>query len=182
MNARQDPIENLLRQHLQPVDLPPASFIWSAVRPRLGSTKRGAPITQVALGLALLIALSASLALASPDVRTWLGNVGVSMSGSGGRVDSLYPAPPFAVLQPTAVPQGWTLLANGYYPGPTPNGTPSWSTSGGAVARRSGGQELTRQLSEQAQARAQDLLAGGEAPVGLASAAPDGRPPQIRDR
>src|SRR5258708_167503 len=116
MSARQDPIESWLRQHMQPVEVPPASVIWVAVRPRLSSAKRSALVLRIGFAPAMLLALSASLAAASPEVRAWLGQVAVSMGGAGGRIDSLYPEPPFTVLQPTALPPGWTLVANGYNP------------------------------------------------------------------
>jgi hypothetical protein len=188
MTTRQDPVENLLRQYMQPVEVPPSSLIWGKVRPRLSSTRRSAPILQVAFAVLLLVVLSASLAAASPDVRAWLGHVAVSMGDSGGRVDSLYPAPPFGVLQPATVPRGWTRLANGYNPGPAANGSPAWSATGSVaapveVASRSNGQDLSRAVSEQAQARAQDLLASGsEATFVLVYADADGHQVEIRER
>jgi hypothetical protein len=187
MSARQDPIESLLRQHMQPVEVPPVSVIWVAVRPRLSSAKRSALVLRIGFALTLLVALSASLAAASPDVPAWLGHVAVSMGGAGGRIDSLYPEPPFTVLQPTALPPGWTLVANGYNPGPAASGSPSWSATGGgapvAVASRANGQDLSRSVSEQAQACAQDLLGGGtEATFALVYADADGRLVEIRER
>jgi hypothetical protein len=187
VSAREDLIESLLRQHMQAVDVPPASVIWVAVRPHLSSAKRSALVLRIALALTLLVALSASLAATSPGVRAWLGHVAVSMGGAGGRIDSLYPEPPFTVLQPRAIPPGWTLLANGYNPGPAPSGSPSLSATGGAapvaVARRANGQDLPWSVSERAQARAQDLLAGGtEATFALVYADADGRLVEIRER
>jgi hypothetical protein len=109
------------------------------------------------------------------------------MGGAGGRIDSLYPEPSFTVLQPSAIPPGWTLVANGYNPGPAAGGSPSWSATGSGapvvVASRANGQDLSRSVSERAQARAQDLLAGGtESTFVLVYADADGRMVETRER
>jgi hypothetical protein len=188
MHNHADSVEALLRHRLQPARIPRSAVVWLAIQPRLCAPRRGTPVLRVAVVVALVLALSASLALASPNVRDWLGGwlggVAVSMGGPGGRVDSLYPAPPFTVMQPPAAPDGWTLLANGYNPGPDANGLPSASLAGGAVARRVDGQDVPppRSVVEQAQARAQDLLAGSEAVFALVYADSDGHLTAIRER
>jgi hypothetical protein len=188
-------IEELLEARLRPPQVPPAETAWWSIRRSLAAEphRRRLRLLRVAVAALLLLALSAGLALASPDLRAWLGGVAVSISGSSRGVASLEPAPTFTVLQPdlAALPGGWLLLATGYNPGPAPSATPGRSAASGAapsvsgltVARRVGGQDLAPTTNELAQARAQDLLGrGDEVTLVLVYQGPTGQLVQVRER
>jgi hypothetical protein len=184
-------LEELLEARLRPREVPPTESVWWGVRRRLGAHPRRARrvLLRAGLALAMLLALGAGLALASPDLRAWVGGVAVGLRGSSHGVASLEPAPPFTVLQPSALPAGWTLVANGYNPGPGRSGAPGWSGVGStapsavSVASRVAGQDVPPATRELAQARAQDLLGNGaEAALALVYADPTGQLIEVVER
>lgn len=168
-------LEARLRQALRPERIPPAQATWGRLRDR-AAAPGGSPSRRRALralvGAAAVVLATAGLAFAgSPALRQQVAQA-VGIAGVGGRVLSLSPAPPFAVLQPAALPAGMQLLAQGYNPN-TASGAPRPIAVGG-MARPAGAAGDPR-LAQIAGAEATRLLQRGGPALALVYADAAGR-------
>jgi hypothetical protein len=172
-----DALERQLATRLQPPRLPPVDEAWAGVQSRLLS--RGARrrprrlVVWVALAAAALLVLTTGLALAaSPELRDYAADVlsgratlvGGKITSSG--LESLYPAPRFAVLQPSGLPAGWGFVGYGYRPGPVDVGPLNLARPDGVnVFSRIAGRDIPREVVDEAGNRARRLLAGSPGPL-----------------
>ena len=172
-----DALERQLATRLQPPQLPPVDEAWDGVQSRLlRRSARGRPrtlVVQVALAAIALLVVTTGLALAaSPELRDYAADV---LSGRatlvGGKVtnsglESLYPAPRFAVLQPSALPNGWGFVGYGYRPGLVDVGPLNLARPDGvSVFSRIAGRDIPRDVVDKAGNRARRLLADSPGPL-----------------
>ena len=162
-------LEQRLEQRLRPVRVPAAEATWRTVQGRVrGDRERGtghpAPGLMIRVGLALVIALmitTTAVLAGSPAAREQVRAIAgiVGMGGTGNRVTTLQPPPPFAVLQPSYLPPGMQLVAQSYNPGPAADGRPSVSATG--AMSRGGGTAIDPAIVTAAAQRAQELVGDG---------------------
>ena len=173
-----DALERQLASRLQPARLPAADEAWEGVQWRLlrrrGARQRRRTLAvRVALAAAALLVVSTSLALAaSPELRDYAADV---LSGratlTGGKVtssglESLYPAPRFAILQPSVLPDGWGFVGYGYRPAPVDVGPLNLARPDGVgVFSRIAGRDIPRDVVDEAGTRARRLLADSPGPM-----------------
>lgn len=156
-------MEEGLRTRLRPAAVPPAATIWRrlvpalAARPARGQTRRR--LLQSGGGAVLAVLATVSIALASsPQLRQQLGALS-AVGGSGNRLTSLQPAPPFTVFQPTTLPDGWQLLVRAYRPDQASSGQTHGAVPTAMLLAAGAGGKGDAALEQAATEGAQQLLA-----------------------
>ncbi|MGI8916060.1 MAG: hypothetical protein ACR2JY_20185 [Chloroflexota bacterium] len=160
-------LEEALTTRLRPAQVPPAGDTWSRLTPALFGPARGGQsrqrVLQVGRGALLAVLATVSLALASsPQLRQQFGVLS-GVGGSGSHVTSLQPAPPFTVLQPARLPNGWRLLVRAYDPNQASSGRPHLPVPMMITSGADG--KVDAALAQSAAALAHRLLGDGTTPT-----------------